>query len=384
VNDTLDLLMSTARRQRYLTFAQVLEYIPYPEQSPELLERLYSRCHAESIEIYVETRDEAFQRERIEDEFEQDELEADLDREGIDAHDPVRLYLREIGRVSLLTAQEEIVLAQQIERGVRAADRLRHGEYTFDERPQLLRWSMESDAAREHLIRANLRLVVSIAKKYLGRGMSFLDLIQEGNLGLMRATEKFDYHKGYKFSTYATWWIRQAITRSISDQSRTIRLPVHIGETINRIKRTSNRLQQCMEREPTPDEIGDALGIPSEKVRRVLDVARQSISLETPVGAEGDSVLADFIEDNHSAAPIESAANRLLREQLNSALQKLPERERKIIQLRYGLHDGHYRTLEEVGREFGITRERIRQIEAKVLRKLRHPYYGRSLRSYLE
>jgi RNA polymerase primary sigma factor len=384
VNDTLDLLMSTAREQRYLTVAQVLEYIPYPEQSPELLERLYSRCHAESIEIYAESRTDGTQRQRIEDEFEQDELDVDLDREGIDVNDPVRMYLREIGRVNLLTAQEEIVLAQQIERGERAAERLRRGEHTLDERPQLLRWTMESEAAREHLIRANLRLVVSIAKKYLGRGMSFLDLIQEGNLGLMRATEKFDYHKGYKFSTYATWWIRQAITRSISDQSRTIRLPVHIGETINRIKRTSSKLQQYMERDPTPDEIAGALGIPSEKVRRVLDVARQSVSLETPVGTEGDSVLADFIEDNHSAAPIESAAHRLLREQLNTALQKLPERERKIIQLRYGLHDGQYRTLEEVGREFGITRERIRQIEAKVLRKLRHPYYGRSLRSYLE
>ncbi len=221
---------------------------------------------------------------------------------------PVRLYLREIGRVSLLTAQEEIVLAQQIERGERAAERLRRGEYTLEERPQLQRWCLESDGAREYLIRANLRLVVSIAKKYLGRGMSFLDLIQEGNLGLMRATEKFDYHKGFKFSTYATWWIRQAITRSISDQSRTIRLPVHIGETINRIKRTSNRLQQHMEREPTPDEIADAMGVPTEKIRRVLDVSRQSVSLETPVGTEGDSVLADFIEDSHSAAPLESAA----------------------------------------------------------------------------
>jgi RNA polymerase primary sigma factor len=319
-----------------------------------------------------------------EEDFDDDDLDAELDREGIDINDPVRLYLREIGRVSLLTAQEEIVLAQQIERGERAAERLHHGDHTLDERVHLQRWNLEGEAAREHLIRANLRLVVSIAKKYLGRGMSFLDLIQEGNLGLMRATEKFDYHKGYKFSTYATWWIRQAITRSISDQSRTIRLPVHIGETINRIKRTSNKLQQCMERDPTPDEIAAALGIPSEKVRRVLDVSRQSVSLETPVGTEGDSVLADFIEDNRSAAPIESAAYRLLREQLNMALQKLPERERKIIQLRYGLYDGRYRTLEEVGREFGITRERIRQIEAKVLRKLRHPYYTRSLRSYLD
>jgi RNA polymerase primary sigma factor len=381
VKDALELLMSTARAQRYLTLEQVLEHIPHPEQSPELLERLYSRCHAESITLYMEI--EVPQPERSA-ELDSDDLEVDLSREEIDIDDPVRIYLREIGSVNLLSAHEEQLLAQRIERGDRAAERLLRGDYNLDDRAQLIQWTIEGEAAREHLIRANLRLVVSIAKKYLGRGMSFLDLIQEGNLGLMRATEKFDYHKGYKFSTYATWWIRQAITRSISDQSRTIRLPVHIGETINRIKRTSNKLQQCMERDPTPDEIASALGLPTEKVRRVLDVARHAVSLETPVGAEGDSVLADFIEDNHNAAPIENAAQRLLREQINVALQKLPERERKIIQLRYGLQDGKYRTLEEVGREFGITRERIRQIEAKVLRKLRHPHYGRHLRGYLD
>ena len=381
MKDALELLMSTARAQRYLTLEQVLEHIPNPEQSPELLERLYSRCHAESITLYMEI--ESPQPERSGD-LDSDDLEVDLSREEIDIDDPVRIYLREIGSVNLLTAHEEQLLAQRIERGDRSAERLRRGDYNLDDRAQLIQWTIEGEAAREHLIRANLRLVVSIAKKYLGRGMSFLDLIQEGNLGLMRATEKFDYHKGYKFSTYATWWIRQAITRSISDQSRTIRLPVHIGETINRIKRTSNKLQQCMERDPTPDEIASALGLPTEKVRRVLDVARHAVSLETPVGAEGDSVLADFIEDNHNAAPIENAAQRLLREQINVALQKLPERERKIIQLRYGLQDGRYRTLEEVGREFGITRERIRQIEAKVLRKLRHPHYGRHLRGYLD
>ena len=215
--------------------------------------------------------------------------------------------------------------------------------------------------------------------------MSFLDFIEEGNIGLMRATEKFDYHKGFKFSTYATWWIRQAITRSISDHSRTIRLPVHVGETINRVKRTAHKLQQALEREPSADEIGEALGLPADKVRRVLEVARQPVSLETPVGNEGDSVLGDFIEDDRSAEPLDHATEHLLREQLDEVLCKLDERERRIIELRYGLVDGKYRTLEEVGREFGITRERIRQIEAKVLRKLRHPAFGgRKLRAYLE
>lgn len=394
MNDTLDLLMSTAREQRYLTFTQVLQHIPHPDQASELLECLYSRCTAESITIYTDNTltdtaliavsDESVALLTADADVDVDDFDITFQPEGLDADDPVRMYLREIGRVSLLTAQEELVLAQRIEYGEEASARLCRGEYANDERPSLMRLVAECESAREHLIRANLRLVVSIAKKYLGRGLSFLDLIQEGNIGLMRATEKFDYHKGFKFSTYATWWIRQAITRSISDQSRTIRLPVHVGETINRIKRTANKLEQCMEREPTHDEVADALGITVDKVRRVLDVARQSVSLEMPVGAEGDASLADFIEDNRNAAPIESAAQRLLREQINTALQKLPERERKIIQLRYGLNDGRYRTLEEVGREFGITRERIRQIEAKVLRKLRHPYYGRSLRSYLD
>jgi RNA polymerase primary sigma factor len=298
--------------------------------------------------------------------------------------DPIRLYLREIGRINLLNAAEETQLAQQVDRGELARARLKEDGFVREERQALQQWILEGEAARQHLINANLRLVVSIAKKYVGRGLNFLDLIQEGNIGLMRATQKFDYTKGFKFSTYATWWIRQAITRSISDQSRTIRLPVHVGETINRVKKASHQLQQQMQREPTPEEIASAVELPEEKVRRVLEAARLPVSLEQPVGEDGDSVLGDFIEDDRSSAPIDTAAHQILREQIDGVLARLPERERKIIQLRYGLNDGRYRTLEEVGREFGITRERIRQIESKVLRKLRHPAYGRALRSYLE
>jgi RNA polymerase primary sigma factor len=375
--------MVAARQYRYLTHEQVLLHLPATDRNSALFDELCARCQAEEIPILEEPPTAAVKlRAR---DVDDDDLERSLTREGVNLDDPVRMYLREIGRVHLLTAQEETILAKQLERGERAFCRLNRHEYTIDEKAKLQQWVLESKAARHHLIQANLRLVVSIAKKYVGRGLSFLDLIQEGNIGLMRATEKFDYHKGYKFSTYATWWIRQAITRSISDHSRTIRLPVHVGETINRVKRTAHKLQQTLEREPTPEEIGESLGIPAEKVRRVLEVARQPVSLETPVGTEGDSVLGDFIEDERSTAPLEHATEHLLREQLDEVLCKLDERERRIIELRYGLGDGKYRTLEEVGKEFGITRERIRQIESKVLRKLRHPAYGgRKLRSYLE
>jgi RNA polymerase primary sigma factor len=379
VNKTSDLLMSTALEPQRPT--RTPHHPHATETTSQTIDRLYERAAGAPLEYDYQAARLNPPAEHAEPEA---DYEAELEADQAVADDPVRVYLREIGRVHLLTAKEEVALAQQVERGELSKARLRSEECTEEERPQLQRWVQEGQGARERLIQANLRLVVSIAKKYIGRGLSLLDLIQEGNIGLMRATEKFDYTKGFKFSTYATWWVRQAITRVIADQSRTIRLPVHVGETINRVMRTSNRIQQTTGRDPSPEEIAQELGIPPEKVRRVLEAARQTISLETPVGAEGDSVLADFIEDGKGATPMENATQHILREQIESALEKLPERERRIIQLRYGLYDGHYRTLEEVGREFGITRERIRQIEARVLRKLRHPHYGRGLRGYLE
>jgi len=317
---------------------------------------------------------------RLRDQHERLDLE-----DGIGISDTVRLYLQEIGETALLTPQEEVWLAQRIERGKIAQARLERGDYASEEERQaLLHDKEDGERARAHLIQANLRLVVSVAKKYIGRGLSFLDLIQEGNIGLMKATEKFDYKRGYKFSTYATWWIRQAITRAISDQSRTIRLPVHVGETINRIKKMSHRLQQILEREPTQLEVARALDMPEEKIRQILEAARLPVSLEAPIGQDSDAFLGDFIEDETQPPPIEVASQQLLRQQLEEALSRLTERERRIIVLRYGLEDGQFRTLEEVGREFGITRERIRQIEAKALRKLRHPSCSRMLRGYLD
>jgi RNA polymerase primary sigma factor len=301
------------------------------------------------------------------------------------AADSVRLYLQEIGETDLLTMQEEVWLAKRMQRGLQASERLQRLDYaTESDRRALEADKEDGEQARAHLIQANLRLVVSVAKKYVGRGLSFLDLIQEGNIGLMKATDKFDYNRGFKFSTYATWWIRQAITRAISDQSRTIRLPVHVGETINRVKKTSHRLQQIFEREPSHEEIARAMDVPIQKVRQVLDVSRLPVSLEAPVGQDGDAFLGDFIEDESMPQPLELASQQLLRGQIGDALDKLTERERRIVILRFGLEDGKFRTLEEVGREFGITRERIRQIEAKALRKLRHPSYSRTLRGYLD
>ncbi len=295
------------------------------------------------------------------------DLESSLD-------DPVRMYLREIGRVPLLSAEEEVRLAQRMERG--KAERLKAVPN--------LRYIDDGEEAQRRLTEANLRLVVSVAKKYIGRGMSLLDLIQEGNIGLIRAVEKFDYTKGYKFSTYATWWIRQAITRAIADQARTIRIPVHMVETINRLIRISRRLLQDLGREPTSEEIAAQMEITAEKVREIIKVSQEPVSLETPIGEEDDSHLGDFIEDHTALAPADAASHQLLKEQVEDVLDSLTERERKVLQLRFGLDDGRSRTLEEVGKEFHVTRERIRQIEAKALRKLRHPSRSRKLKDYLD
>jgi RNA polymerase primary sigma factor len=295
------------------------------------------------------------------------DLESSLD-------DPVRMYLREIGRVPLLSAEEEVKLAQRMERG--KAERLKPSPNR--------RLIDDGEEAQRRLTEANLRLVVSVAKKYIGRGMSLLDLIQEGNIGLIRAVEKFDYTKGYKFSTYATWWIRQAITRAIADQARTIRIPVHMVETINRLIRISRRLLQDLGREPTSEEIAEQMDITAEKVREIIKVSQEPVSLETPIGEEDDSHLGDFIEDHTALAPADAASHQLLKEQVEDVLDSLTERERKVLQLRFGLDDGRSRTLEEVGKEFHVTRERIRQIEAKALRKLRHPSRSRKLKDYLD
>lgn len=303
--------------------------------------------------------------------------------------DPVRMYLKEIGKVPLLTAAEEIDLAMKIEAGVAATEELEKAEedgIELDrrEKRRLGRIEQVGLDAKQQLIEANLRLVVSIAKRYVGRGMLFLDLIQEGNLGLIRAVEKFDYTKGFKFSTYATWWIRQAITRAIADQARTIRIPVHMVETINKLVRIQRQLLQELGREPTPEEIGEEMGLTAERVREIQKISQEPVSLETPIGEEEDSQLGDFIEDDAAVVPPDAASFSMLQEQLAKVLEGLAERERKVISLRFGLEDGHPRTLEEVGREFGVTRERIRQIESKTLAKLRHPSRSSKLKDYLE
>ncbi|MCM1179288.1 MAG: RNA polymerase sigma factor RpoD [Clostridium sp.] len=306
--------------------------------------------------------------------------------EGTNIEDPVRMYLKEIGKVPLLSADEEITLAQKMETGDLAKAQLEEDADSLDEaqKEELQALADEGDYAKKKLAEANLRLVVSIAKRYVGRGMLFLDLIQEGNLGLIKAVEKFDYRKGYKFSTYATWWIRQAITRAIADQARTIRIPVHMVETINKLIRVSRQLLQELGREPSPEEIAEQMEIPVDRVREILKISQEPVSLETPIGEEEDSHLGDFIQDENVPVPADAAAFTLLKEQLVEVLSTLTEREQKVLRLRFGLDDGRARTLEEVGKEFNVTRERIRQIEAKALRKLRHPSRSRKLRDYLE
>jgi RNA polymerase primary sigma factor len=377
-------LIDKGRDQGYLLSDEVVAAFPNAEEHLDVLEEFYSSLVAEGIEVLdqaplkpvARARDIAPQRPADRAAYAEDLASG--------VGDSVRLYLQEIGDTDLLTMQEEVWLSKRMERGKIAEELLLDPNLTQENRAMLDADKLDGELARAHLIRANLRLVVSVAKKYVGRGLSFLDLIQEGNIGLMKATDKFDYTRGFKFSTYATWWIRQAITRAISDQSRTIRLPVHVGETINRVKKTGHRLQQILEREPTQLEIARAMDVSDDKVRQVLDVSRHPISLEAPVGQDGDAFLGDFIEDESMPHPLELASHELLKSQICDALSKLTERERKIIVLRFGLEDGRFRTLEEVGREFGITRERIRQIEAKALRKLRHPSYSRKLRGYLE
>jgi len=374
-------LIAKGKDQGFLLSDDIIALFPNAEENVDGLDEFYSSLVAEGIDVVDQAP--AKSPLKVKELPAVDRPEA-ADTLSVGVSDSVRLYLQEIGETDLLTMQEEVWLAKRMERGKVAEHRLQIVDLTRDERDELLADKLDGDRARAHLIQANLRLVVSVAKKYVGRGLSFLDLIQEGNIGLMKATDKFDYTRGYKFSTYATWWIRQAITRAISDQSRTIRLPVHVGETINRVKKTGHRLQQILEREPTQEEIARAMDISDDKVRQVLDVSRHPVSLEAPVGQDGDAFLGDFIEDETMPQPIEVASQQLLKSQINDALNKLTERERKIIVLRFGLDDGRFRTLEEVGREFVITRERIRQIEAKALRKLRHPSYSRKLKGYLD
>lgn len=400
-------LFSKAKRQGFVTPEDILEVFPTPETNLDALEDVYAKLSDLNVEILDDHKHddrwtvtvagdlEAWTEEEPEPkailEVEEEEEEPDLglallmnidDHEGID--DPVRMYLREIGRVPLLSGEEEIMLALAIDKGERARDRIARGEYTADEIPKMENEINRGDIARRRLTEANLRLVVSVAKKYIGRGMSLLDLIQEGNIGLIRAVEKFDYTKGFKFSTYATWWIRQAITRAIADQARTIRIPVHMVETINKLVRVSRRLLQELGREPLTEEIALEMEITPEKVREIIKVSQEPVSLETPIGEEEDSHLGDFIEDHGALAPAEAASHQLLKEQVEDVLDSLTPRERRVLQLRFGLDDGRSRTLEEVGKEFGVTRERIRQIEAKALRKLRHPSRSKKLKDYLD
>ncbi len=389
------ILIAKGKDQGFLLSDEIIAAFPNVEADVARLDDFYTSLLEYGIEV-VDQSPTTVKRaatgtinqtpiEQTNDEVKDDALPPGIADEVGGVGDSVRLYLQEIGETSLLTMDQEIWLAKRMERGKASEGRLQTGQYgSDDERLEFVHDAEDGDQARAHLIQANLRLVVSVAKKYVGRGLSLLDLIQEGNIGLMKATDKFDYSRGFKFSTYATWWIRQAITRAISDQSRTIRLPVHVGETINRVKKTGHRLQQILEREPTHEEIARALDIGDDKVRQVLDVSRHPVSLEAPVGQDGDAFLGDFIEDEALPAPIDMASQLLLKKQIGDSLERLADRERRIIQLRYGLEDGRYRTLEEVGREFGITRERIRQIEAKALRKLRHPNYSRKLRGYLD
>ncbi len=374
-------LIDKGKKKGVLSYKEINDAFEDIEIATEEIEQLYDKFEKEGIEL-VEDLD----KELEEIEVSKEELEDLSVPEGINIDDHVKMYLKEIGKVNLLTAEEEMSLAKRMADGEEAKAALEdeESELTDAEREQLEIIVADGEQAKKGLAEANLRLVVSIAKRYVGRGMLFLDLIQEGNLGLIKAVDKFDYTKGYKFSTYATWWIRQAITRAIADQARTIRIPVHMVETINKLVRVSRQLVQELGREPTPEELAKELNMPVEKVREISKISQEPVSLETPIGEEEDSHLGDFIPDDDAPAPSEAASFVLLKEQLGDVLKTLTPREAKVLRLRFGLDDGRARTLEEVGKEFEVTRERIRQIEAKALRKLRHPSRSKKLKDFLD
>ena len=394
-----ELLALGKKKKNILEYQEISDFFKDMELDAEKFELVLDYLEHNNIDVLrISDDDDDDDNIILDDDDEEVEIEKiDLSvPEGVSVEDPVRMYLKEIGKVPLLSAEEEIELAQKMEAGVVAAEKInilkgRMEEASEEEKEELKaeikdlqkEVDLGSDA-KKRLAEANLRLVVSIAKRYVGRGMLFLDLIQEGNLGLIKAVEKFDYRKGYKFSTYATWWIRQAITRAIADQARTIRIPVHMVETINKLIRVSRQLLQELGREPSPEEIAEEMNMPVERVREILKISQEPVSLETPIGEEEDSHLGDFIQDDNVPVPADAAAFTLLKEQLVEVLSTLTEREQKVLRLRFGLDDGRARTLEEVGKEFNVTRERIRQIEAKALRKLRHPSRSRKLKDYLD
>ncbi len=375
----IDELIAKGKTQGYLTQDEILSVFPEAESNMEQLEELYIVLFEEGVKLVDESAPAEPEPEAA---AEPAREPFDLGEIGID--DTVSLYLKEISRIPLLRAEQEVEYAKAMETGKRARYQLSRSGVSQTERAKLEAKVRAGELARQKLIKANFRLVVSIAKKYIGRGVSFLDLIQEGNIGLIRAVEKFDYKRGYKFSTYATWWIRQAITRAIADQGRTIRVPVHMCERINKLTRVSRQLVQELGREPTSDEIAKELNTTPRKVERIIKISQRPLSLEMPVGEEQDSHLGDFIPDEMTLGPTDAASHQLLREQMEDVLTSLSPREGRVLQLRFGLKDGKSHTLEEVGKKFGVTRERIRQIEAKALRKLRHPSRSRKLRDYLE
>jgi len=382
----IEQLIEVGREKGYVTIDDILAAIPEAEKDLDQLEEAYTALLGAGINYLddVNESEELRDGDLAEDDGDRSEIEEEAYLSSVDADDTVGLYLKEVGRVPLLTAEEEVSLAKRIERGRDARIELARAPVTLKLRGELQLLIEDGWAAREHLITANSRLVISVAKKYLGRGVPFLDLIQEGNIGLIRAAKKFDYRRGHKFSTYATWWIRQAVTRAIADQGRTIRVPVHMGDQINKLLRVSHQLTQKLGRDPLTEELAEVLGVPPKKVENMIQVARRPLSLETPTDEEEDSVLGDFIQDEESPAPTDTVTQNLLKEHLREILNTLPPREVRILQLRYGLLDGRSYTLEEVGRKMGVTRERVRQIEAQALSRLRHPSHRRKLTDYLK